>query len=166
MQERAEKVQALNRNMSGFQFEHHRIIGRFHADQHLGPTNGISRASTRRNRSGAIFDPQPPHRGPLTPKPGALVETGSGVEPPPAGEEGSDARPRVRSSFAPELVPVLSRVGPASGSGRSWYWRIQRQSIQSFQRQTQRPSQENRPHEATAHLFPLLIGLRKCRWGE
>ena len=43
-------------------------------------------------------------------------------------------------------------AGAGSGaiSGRSVYFRIQRRSIQSFARHTQRPATANRPREATA----------------
>ena len=49
---------------------------------------------------------------------------------------------------------------PGAMAGTFWNFSMNRRSIQSFSRQTQCPSAESRPREATAYLSPVVISFR------
>ena len=106
---------------------------------------GSSRATTRSSSVAPTFDPQPPQRMATT---DSSRTTSGGARP--GGRGGS------------RLLPVVSW----SITGSSVNRRMKRRSIQSFQRQTQAPSADIRPREATAYRSPVLTRLRNRRCGE
>ena len=81
-------------------------------------------------------------------------------------------------TLAPQPPQRMSRSGirgsPGAGagagsgaiSGRSVYLRIQRRSIRSFTRHTQRPDTARPPREATAWASPVEIRLSQARCGR